>query len=88
MTAQMLAIQADAGCAVSALGMFDQGFYDKVGFGTGSYDQFVSFDPATLKVDGHYRPPQRLTVEDFEQIHHAMSNRNRYHGALTWMLQN
>jgi predicted acetyltransferase len=82
MTAELLALQADQDCAVSALGMFDQGFYDKVGFGTGSYDQFVSFDPATLQVVGPYRSPRRLTTDDFEQIHGAMRHRARYHGGV------
>lgn len=82
MTADLLALQADQGCAVSALGMFDQGFYDKVGFGTGSYDQFVSFDPSTLRVAGHYRSPRRLKTDDFEQVHSAMRHRTRHHGGV------
>jgi len=82
MTAEMLAIEAEQGCAVSALGMFDQGFYDKLGFGTGSYDQFLSFDPSTLRINGHYRSPRRLTSDDFEQVHAAMINRTRHHGGV------
>ena len=31
--------------------MFEQGFYDQVGFGTGAYEHTIRFDPATLLVE-------------------------------------
>ncbi|MFT5012253.1 MAG: putative acetyltransferase [Patiriisocius sp.] len=83
LTAQMLARQVAAGHEVSALGMFEQGFYDKVGFGTGSYEQLVKFDPSTLQVDCAFRPPKRLTVKDSEAMYYAMQNRKRGHGGVT-----
>ena len=53
LTAHALARQAEAGAAVSALGMFEQGFYDRVGFGSGSYVSVFRFDPvwAAQRVD-------------------------------------
>jgi predicted acetyltransferase len=65
---------------VSGLGMFDQGFYDKVGFGTGSYENWITFDPATLNVDYPFRPPKRITLDDYEQVHQAMASRRKGHG--------
>jgi len=64
LTAQAIAADVADGALVSALGMFEQGFYDHLGFGTGSYVHRVGFDPTTLKVDGTTRPPRRLTEDD------------------------
>ncbi len=83
LTARSLARQFQAGMAVSALGIFDQGFYNKLGYGTGPYETLVQFDPATLRVDASFRPPTRLTRDDYEAIHHAMVHRKKYHGAVT-----
>jgi hypothetical protein len=81
LTARLLARQASAGMQVSALGMFEQGFYDKVGYGTGSYEHWITFDPATLKVDPSFRPPKRLVPKDYEAVHAAMCSRKKGHGA-------
>lgn len=83
LTARILARQVAAGHEISALGMFEQGFYDKVGFGTGSYEQWIKFDPATLTVSNSFRPPKRLTSKDFEAMYYAMQHRQRRHGAVT-----
>lgn len=82
LTARALAAQAKAGMAVSALGMFDQGFYDKVGFGSGPYINEVQFDAATLKVDSPFRPPKRLSADDYAEVHKALANRKPFHGAV------
>ena len=82
LTAAALANAAEAGAAVSALGMFDRGFYDKVGFGTGAYEQVTVFDPASLTVTDAFRPPKRLNRDDFADMHHAMLNRQRGHGGV------
>jgi len=81
LTARLLALQAEQGAAVSALGMFEQGFYNQLGFGTGSYENWIRFDPAALDVSVKARPPQRLTAEDYEKVHNALLNRSRRHGA-------
>lgn len=82
LTAHLLSRQAAAGRIVSALGMFEQGFYDKLGFGTGAYEQLIRFDPASLTVTRSFRPPKRLQVRDYEDIHGAITNRRRGHGGV------
>ena len=80
LTAQLIARQVDEGAAVSALGMFEQGFYNRLGFGTGSYEHIVRFDPATLRVPGMKRPPKRLSADNVEAMYAARLNRYRTHG--------
>ena len=80
LTARQLAAGAQDGAALAVLGIFDQGFYDRLGFGTGSYDHFFRFDPATLQVDVPFRPPKRLTKNDWQAVHNAMMVRRRGHG--------
>ena len=83
LTAASLANAAESGAAVSVLGMFDQGFYDKVGFGTGAYEQIAVFDPASLTVANGFRPPKRLNYDDSADMHHALLTRHRSHGGVT-----
>ena len=49
LTALQLAKGQQDGAAVEALGMFDQGFYNKMGLGTGAYINKFSFDPAAVE---------------------------------------
>ena len=79
-TARQLAAGAEDGAALAVLGIFDQGFYDRLGFGTGSYEHTFRFDPATLRVDVPFRPPKRLTQDDWRAVHGAMMHRRRGHG--------
>ena len=51
-TAEVIAKAAHNGVHLSALGMFEQGFYNKFGYGTGSYEHFISFDPDHLQIPG------------------------------------
>jgi predicted acetyltransferase len=81
MTARQLAEAAQQGAEVAALGMFEQGFYDQVGFGTGAYEHTIRFDPATLLVDRPFRVPSRLHKDDWPAVHQAMINRLKHHGA-------
>ncbi len=80
LTARQLAAGVEDGAALAVLGVFDQGFYDRLGFGTGSYEHTFRFDPATLRVDAPFRPPKRLTKDDWRAVHGAMMNRRRGHG--------
>ena len=73
---------AAAGASVAALGMFDQGFYDRFGFGTGNYEHRITFDPATLAVDLPGRPPVRLCRDDASEIHALLTRRHRGHGSV------
>lgn len=80
------AIAADAveqGAAVAMLGIFDQGFYDRLGFGTGPYDAFAAFDPAEIAVkETPAAPPIRLGVDDWERVHAARVARRTVHGSI------
>ena len=83
LTALQLAVAAEQGAAVSALGMFDQGFYDKLGFATGSYEHELQLDPGTLAVSTQVPTPRRLGTEDYDAMHGALCRRRRHHGAVT-----
>lgn len=80
-TAQSIAEHAAEGVLTSGLGMFEQGFYNQLGFGTGNYIHRYGLVPTDLKVPGATRPPRRLTIEDFEAIHAARRGRRREHGS-------
>lgn len=80
LTARQLAAGALDGAEVAVLGMFDQGFYDRMGFGTGAYQHTFKFDPATLAIDASFRPPKRLRGQDWRKVHAAMLARRRLHG--------
>jgi len=80
-TAAVLADAAESGAVVGSLGMFDQGFYDRLGFGTGVYDHRMTIDPRTLKVPRLTRRPVRLGLEDLERVHAARRRSWRSHGA-------
>ena len=82
-TAHVLAEEADAGAAAAGLSMFEQGYYNRLGFGTGSYEHFFSFDPATLKVPVGDRIPVRLDPQEFERIHAARLMRTRPFGSIS-----
>ncbi len=81
LTAQGVAREADNGAEVSSLGMFDQGFYDLLGFGTNTYQHFFDIDPAHLDIGVRFRPPCRLTVDNFEEIHQCRMTRRRCHAS-------
>lgn len=81
LTAQSVAREAAAGAAVSALSMFDEGYYNRLGFGTGPYVHWHSLDPASLRVPVDARPPKRLTVDNYRAIHACRLKRARGHGA-------
>ena len=72
----------DKGAAVAVLGVFDHGFYDRIGFGAGAYDRLVAFDPGALRVPALTRAPVRLGLDDFERIHANRLARPLRHGAV------
>ena len=82
LTARQLVKGQQAGAAVATLGMFDQGFYNKVGFGTGAYTNEFAFDPGLLDVGLKARTPVRLSVEQADQMLGAMVARPRVHGSV------
>ena len=82
LTAALIAAEAAEGAQVSGLGMFEQGFYNRLGYGTGGYEHWISFDPAQLNVPQAARPPRRLSKDDWELMHNALLARQRGHGAI------
>ena len=80
-TAHALAQNAINGAAVSFLGIFDQGYYDKLGYGTLNYSRHTTIDPATLNVPKLSRKPKRYTKVDAEILHNCRLNRRRFHGS-------
>ncbi|MFT7687182.1 MAG: putative acetyltransferase [Candidatus Azotimanducaceae bacterium] len=83
LTAELVVRQALDGYALSSLGMFEQGFYDQLGFGTGSYEHWIKFDPATLIVASSTRAPSRLKVKDASAMHSSLCNRSKTHGSVS-----
>jgi hypothetical protein len=80
-TAQMIAADAADGALVAGLGMFEQGYYNRLGFGTGGYEHWVRFDPAQINVPVDARVPRRITADDWAMVHAARLTRMRGHGA-------
>ncbi|MBT3633109.1 MAG: GNAT family N-acetyltransferase [Candidatus Marinimicrobia bacterium] len=80
MTANVIANAADDGAAVCTLGMFEQGYYNQMGFGTGGYEHFISFDPTQLKINRKTGIPRRLSSKDASLIHESRLNRKLNHG--------
>ena len=83
LTARIIAEEAEAGAIVSTLGIFEQGFYDQLGYGSGSYEHWMSFDPADITIKRIIRPPVRLGSDDWKQIHSALQSRKTQHGGVT-----
>ena len=81
LTARAVAEDAAAGLPLAGLGMFEQGFYNQLGFGTGGYEMWLSFDPALLNVPASARVPRRLTADDWQRVHAARLARRRAHGS-------
>lgn len=80
--ASALAQDARDGALVAGLGMFEQGYYNHLGFGTLGYEHIFGFDPAHLSVPTAHRIPKRLTPDHYEKMHAARLRRRRGHGGL------
>jgi hypothetical protein len=83
-TARMLAEGAAGGAEVAALGVFDQGFYNRLGFGSGPYEHWVHLNPKMLRVAVPSALPVRLGDDDWKEIHECRTRRLRRHGAVTF----
>lgn len=79
-TGEALVRAALDGAAVAALGMFEQGFYDRLGFGTLPYSVQLAFDPADLQVPVSKATPVRITRDDWADVAELMTRRRRGHG--------
>jgi len=82
LTAHALATDAADGALLAALGAFEQGFYNQLGFGNGSYAHSCTFDPAQLTIEVDPRTPRRLTPDDWETVHRSRLARHRPHGGV------
>lgn len=82
LTAAKIALDARDGAEICGLGMFEQGFYNQLGFGTGPYEHKLFISPSSINVDLVPNPPIRLKENDYEIVHKSMINRKRGHGAL------
>jgi len=80
LTAKAIADDAESGSDVSALGMFEQGFYNRLGYGTGNYENWINFDPSDLIIDVDPEPPKRITKDDWKKVYEARINRMKRHG--------
>lgn len=83
LTARAVADLTANGALVAGLGMFEQGYYNRLGFGNGSYENWVAFDPADLLVDVNPRVPRRIGKDDWASVHAARIARRRDHGSCT-----
>jgi len=83
LTATRLALDAEKGAEVGALSIFDQGYYNKFGFGNGNAEKLVCFTPLTLSINRKVKTPTRLTQKDYKKIHKSRVNRLPNHGAVT-----
>lgn len=81
-TATALADAVGNGAQVAALGMFDQGYYDRLGFGTGPPVAIMTIDPAAITVPPPSRAPVRLGIDDAREMHEARLHRQREHGGM------
>ena len=63
------------GAIVSALGIFDQGYYDRLGYGSLDIMRFIRFDPKDIRGAAIHRSPHRFSESDIEDIHNARSRR-------------
>ena len=81
LTARILAEQAADGSLVAMLGVFEQGYYNQLGFGNGGYEHWCTFDPSTLNVAVKPRVPVRLELSDWKRMHASRLRRIRRHGS-------
>ena len=90
LTALLLAEGASRGYSIAMLGMFEQGFYDRLGFGTGSYERFLTFDPASVQIretrheDPIHGAPERISAKDYEAVQRGRVANRRNHG-FSWL---
>ncbi len=79
-TATAIAQAAENGGQIAGLTTFELGYYNRMGFGTGSYMHNVTIDPDRLTVPENRRVPIRLGQDDWREIHAARLQRMHHHG--------
>jgi len=81
LTAQLLAEEASQGQPVAMLGIFEQGYYNQLGFGNGCYENWCTLDPSMLRIPIKANTPVRLGADDWEMMHESRLARLRMHGS-------
>ncbi|MBD3170212.1 MAG: hypothetical protein GF307_12070 [candidate division Zixibacteria bacterium] len=84
LTAARVALDALDGAEVCGLCMFEQGFYDRLGFGTGGYEHVVKVSPSSIKAPVQARTPARLDKTNWKEIFESRLNRMRTHGTVSF----
>jgi hypothetical protein len=84
LTSRAVALEAQKGATVAGLNIFDQGYYDKLGFGTGPYEHIISMDPLAMRTGAAPRRPSRLTLDHADAVHAARLARPLVHGGLVF----
>ena len=82
LTSKVIAREAENGAKVSTLGIFEQGYYNKLGFGNGKMKLSTSISPINLDIDIVPRVPVRLTPDDAVIMHESRLRRLRHHGGV------
>lgn len=83
LTARAVAEAGRDGVAVAGLSTFEQGFYNRIGFGNAAYEHLWRFDPVRLTVSDKVRAPHHLYPSNFEAVHDARLGRMRFHGSVS-----
>jgi GNAT superfamily N-acetyltransferase len=83
LAARALANAADRGASVAGLGMFEKGFYDRLGFGSLGPTIYLDVSPDQLAVPRLTRPPKRLTHKMWRDVHANRQERTRRHGSVS-----
>ncbi|TYB30627.1 MAG: GNAT family N-acetyltransferase [Candidatus Mcinerneyibacterium aminivorans] len=81
LTAKKLADDADKGMAVSGLTIFEQGFYNKLGFSSIGYHHYLKFTPESLNIRIKNKNYRRFSIDDYKKIHKSKTHRKRLHGS-------
>ena len=81
--AEALSTEAAKGFVTSGLGIFEQGFYDLLGYGTTWYEHWIDVDPVWFNVPVKHREPVRLSKDDIKDIIKNRNSRTKIHGAIT-----
>ena len=84
LTAHRVALDAMEGALVCGLGAFEDGYYNRLGFGTGCYEHLVYFAPSDLQLEQQPRRPRRLKPDDWEIMHRNRLQRRRVHGSCSF----
>jgi len=82
LTAEAIACAASDGAVASLLSCFEQGFYDRLGFGTLPPELRYRLDPLSLDLDSRARSPRRYSVQDAARLHANRLARRRGHGSV------